>query len=192
MYLIEFIWVEGKVVLMPHWFISKSVVSYLVSRKKRKRISNMSDWHPCICRIQKIEKHPNADTLSIYTVLNEYPVVDKTGKFNVDDLVAYICSDSIVPDLSEWQWLAKKDEDGNPIPLRVKDRIIKARKLRNVYSEGIILPAPSGFNEGDSVIEHYGLVKKQDDEEMLENSGSKYERNEVAPKSFQLFKYDLE
>jgi RNA ligase (TIGR02306 family) len=159
----------------------------------------MSDFHPCIARIQKIEKHPNADTLSIYTVLNEYPVVDKTDKYQVGDLVAYICADAIVPDTEYWHWLAKplkRDKDGSvlipPPPVgqvKEKDRIIKAKRIRNVYSEGLIVEAPIGFQEGDSVAEYFGLTKRVYEEELPETFDA---GNEQAPKTFTLSKYDLD
>lgn len=159
----------------------------------------MSDFFPQVVRIQKKEIHPSADTLSIYTVLNEYPVVDKTDKYQVGDLVAYICADAIVPDNEYWHWLAKplkRGKDGTvligPPPVgQVKEsnRIIKAKKIRNVYSEGLIVEAPPGFQEGDSVVEYFNLTKRIYEEELPDTFDV---GNEVAPKSFTLSKYDLD
>lgn len=167
----------------------------------------MTDFHPQIARIQKVEKHPNADTLSIYTVLNEYPVVDKTDKYQVGDLVAYLCSDSIVPDTEQFYFLCPsvyekvidptymevvQKATGPKYPLGsvpVKCRTIKAKRIRSVYSEGLIVPAPPGLSEGDSIIEHFGLTKREYEEELPERFDA---GNEVAPKTFTLSKYDLD
>jgi RNA ligase (TIGR02306 family) len=162
----------------------------------------MSDFHPCVVKIQKIEKHPNADTLSIATVMNEYPVVIKTGQYNVGDLVSYLPADSVVPDNELFHFLApapKKDKQGNitksfnvgEVP--VKFRTIKAKQIRNVYSEGLLMESPPGFQEGDSVIEHFGLTKRVYEEEEPELNITKgSNENEKDPKTFKLFKYDLE
>ena len=159
----------------------------------------MSDFNPCIVRIQKVEHHPNADTLSIYTVLNEFPVIDKTGKYQVGDLVAYICADAILPDNEYWHWLAKpvkRDKDGAvlipPPPVgqvKPKDLIVKALKIRGTYSEGLIVAAPPGMQEGDSVVEYFGLTKRVYEEELPERGDG---NQESPPKTFTLFKYDLE
>jgi hypothetical protein len=50
----------------------------------------VSEFNPSIVSIEKVEKHPDADSLSIYTVLGDYPVVDKTGKYEVGSLAAYL------------------------------------------------------------------------------------------------------
>jgi len=58
----------------------------------------MSDWTPQIVKIEKVEKHPDADALDICTVLGDYPVITKRNEYQIDDLAGYIPIDSIVPD----------------------------------------------------------------------------------------------
>jgi RNA ligase (TIGR02306 family) len=159
----------------------------------------MSEWLPQVVRIQKIEKHPNADTLSIATIMNEYPVVIKTDQYQVGDLVSYISADSIVPDIDMFSFLApppKKDEQGKVIvpsptvgsvPLR--SRTIRAKKIRGIYSEGLIVAAPPSFQEGDSIVDFFNLTKREYEEELPEKGSND---NEFSPKTFSLFKYDLE
>ena len=107
----------------------------------------MTEWSPEIVKIEKIEKHPFADSLSIYTVLGDYPIVDKTDSFKENDLAVYIPKDTIVPDTEYFHFLTPKnyekyeDENGE-IKTRVngfkyevgsvpeKDRIIKSKKIR--------------------------------------------------------------
>lgn len=159
----------------------------------------MSDFHPCVTRIQKIEKHPNADTLSIATVMNEYPVVIKTGQYKVGDLVSYLCVDSVCPDTEEFNFLGspKRDKEGKIISqpsvgeIPERQRIIKSKLIRSVYSEGLLMPSPPGFEEGDSVIEHFGLNKRVYEEELPEVTKGSND-NEKSPRTFSLSKYDLE
>jgi RNA ligase (TIGR02306 family) len=106
----------------------------------------MSEFHVSIVRLGKFEKHPNADTLEITMAHGGYPVIVKMGAFKEGDLAVYIPVDSIVPNTPEWAFL-----DGH---FR-----IKARKLRGVFSMGMLAPAPVGAQEGDDVREQLGIVK---------------------------------
>ena len=73
-----------------------------------------------------LEKHPDADTLSIVKVYN-YQVVVRTEDWKYQKLGCYIPPDSIVPDRPEYAFL-----DGH--------RHIKVRKLRGVLSMGMLVP----------------------------------------------------
>lgn len=170
----------------------------------------MTDWNPQIVKIEKVEKHPNADTLSIYTVLGDYPIVDKTGKYNVDDLATYIPIDSIVPDTEKYYFLCPKmyekyEEDGEfkqrmvgfkyPVgSVPEKNRIIKAKKILNIYSQGLLdLPIPN-LCLGDSVVEAIGLKKWEEEvEENLPNVKKTKGANAApAPKGWAIPYYDIE
>jgi hypothetical protein len=118
----------------------------------------MSDWSPQIVRVEKVEKHPDADALDIVTVLGDYPVIAKRDEYHVDDLAAYIPIDSIVPDTEDYYFLCPKayekyEEDGevkqrqvgNKYPMGEvpeKYRVIKAKKIRGIYSQGMIVQCP--------------------------------------------------
>lgn len=95
----------------------------------------MSEFYVRAVRIGPIEKHPNADNLSITQIDTEsgpgYPVIIKTGDFKEGDFAAYIPVDSIVPDTEEWAFLKGH-------------RRIKARKLRGIFSMGLLCPLPPG------------------------------------------------
>jgi len=106
----------------------------------------MSDFFPRAVRIGAVEKHPNADNLSITNVEGS-PVIIKTGDFQEGQLAAYIPVDSIVPDTEQWSFLK-----GN--------RRIKARRLRGVFSMGLLAPLPPGnWKEGDDLLKALGIVK---------------------------------
>jgi len=127
--------------------------------------------HKCeVFRVEHLEKHPNADSLSIMPVFG-YQAVVRTSDFNVGDLACYITPDSILPDKPEYEFLKGH-------------RHIKAAKLRGVMSQGLVLPAPAGAQEGDDVAELLGIVhyvpniKNSGDGEMISGppfSGEKYD-----------------
>lgn len=89
----------------------------------------MSEFHVVVIEVGKFGKHPNADTLSILQVLGDYPVIFRTGGFETGQKAVYIPVDSIVPDTAEWAFL-----DGH--------RRIKAKRLRGIFSMGMLAPIP--------------------------------------------------
>lgn len=181
----------------------------------------MSDWNPQVVRIEKIEKHPDADLLEIATVLGDYPIVTKTGEYSVGDLAGYIPIDSIVPDTNQFYFLCPKayekyeDADGNlqqrqvgmkyelgSVPERY--RIIKAKKIRGVYSQGMLIPPPPpqiiefhvypvGYNAGDPIAELVGLKKwEEPEEENLPSIKNKRADQASPPKGWSIPYYDIE
>jgi RNA ligase (TIGR02306 family) len=99
-----------------------------------------------VVRIAEVEKHPNADSLGLVKVYG-YTCAVRLGDFQAGDLVAYIPPDSVVPDNDAFAFLGGH-------------RRIKVKRLRGVYSQGLIVKAPAGSQEGDDVapvlgIEHY-------------------------------------
>lgn len=101
-----------------------------------------------------LEKHPNADTLSIVKVYG-WDCIVKTEQFNGVPLAAFIIPDSIVDtSIPEFAFLR---EQNNKI---YEKRRIKAAKYRGVPSQGLLVPARKHWKLGDDVadelkIEHY-------------------------------------
>lgn len=87
-----------------------------------------------------LEKHPNADTLSIVRVFDYYTAIVRTEDWEGKTIGAYIPPDSIVPDTPQYSFL-----NGS---LR-----IRARKMRGFQSQGLLMPAPEGSKIGDDVAE---------------------------------------
>lgn len=114
----------------------------------------MTEFHVEVVRIGEIEKHPSADTLSITQVHGGYPVIFKTGTYKPGDLAVYVPVDSIVPDTAEWAWLAPAGAS-----LRDKDRRIKAKRLRGVFSMGLLTDAAPSMEEGEDVARLLGITK---------------------------------
>ncbi len=127
----------------------------------------MSEFHVNVVRLGPFAKHPNADSLDITKVF-DYTVVAKHGNFSEGELVVYVPIDSVVPDNEEWHWLAPRDSDGTErFPVgRVpeKYRVIEAKKIRGVFSQGCLMPlpkggGPQGLAEGTEVAAMFGITK---------------------------------
>lgn len=167
----------------------------------------MSSWTPEVVKIKKIEKHPNADNLSIATVMDDYQLIIKTGEFSVGQLAGYIPIDTIVPDNDLFYFLcpnaSEKYEENGEIKTRIvgkkfeqglvpeKFRIIKAKKIRGIYSQGLLLNV-DGLKEGDSIVEYF-LLKKWEEEE--DDDGINYpvkSKGQIdPPKTFNIPYYDI-
>ena len=114
----------------------------------------MTDFHVDVVQIDRIEKHPNADTLSI-AYAGDYPVIVKTGSFKPGDLGVYIPVDSVV-DINDTRFNFL--ENGR----------IKAKKLRGVFSQGLLIQAEPGMYVGDNVAEQLNVTKYLTPEEKRE------------------------
>ena len=105
----------------------------------------------------KLEKHPDADMLSIAYVKGWQCVV-RTEDFKDKTLGAYIPIDSVLPELPEWEFM------------RPRNFRVKTIKLRKVLSQGLLVPAKEGWVEGQDVTEELG-VKKYEPPEPLSFGG---------------------
>lgn len=110
----------------------------------------MSTFKVEVVRLGDFQKHPDADTLSITNIFN-YPVIFQTESFKHGDLVAYVPVESIVPDTPEWAFLGGHNR-------------IKAKRLRGIFSMGLLTPAPPGAVEGDDVAALLGITKYEEPE----------------------------
>lgn len=177
----------------------------------------MTDWQPQIVKIEKVENHPNADALDIVTVLSDYPVIVKRGEYKVDDLAAYLPIDTIVPDTEQFYFLCPKayekyEEDGEVKQRQIgpkyllgqvpeKYRILKAKKIRNVYSQGMLAPLPKqafpfpfDWSVGDSVVQEIDLKKwDEPEEDNIPNAKRiKGGNAEKAPQGWAIPHYDID
>lgn len=105
-------------------------------------------------RIQKIEAHINADSLEICSVAG-YKAITKLGQHKEGELVVFIQPDTTLPD-APWAAFYKS-----------KSKRVRAIKLRNVWSMGIvesldILPVEGDWTdlrEGSEVSQILGIQK---------------------------------
>lgn len=169
----------------------------------------MSDWKPQVVRIEKVEKHPFADSLDIVTVLGDYPVVTKLGEYQVNDLTCYLPIDTIVPDTEFFYFLCpqkiEKYQENDEIKTRSlgpkhsvgsvpeNHRIIKAKKLRGVYSQGLLIRVPN-VNIDSNLVDLLSLKKYEEDEEEnispIKKLGSAIA--EKAPQGWSMPYYDID
>ncbi len=108
--------------------------------------SQPKSTHKCEVVVVHPESHPNADKLEVVKVYG-YSVCVGKGNFNHGDLGVYIPPDSIVPatETFRWVWEAKGyvPAPGGTDPVPEKYRRIKAKVLRGIISEGILVSLPS-------------------------------------------------
>jgi RNA ligase (TIGR02306 family) len=130
-----------------------------------------------VIRIATIEKHPNADALDLVRI-DGFTCAVRRGDFVVGDLVVYVEPDYVVPPTGPFAFLAT---DGNPVR-------IKAKKLRGIYSMGLLVKAPEGAIVGDDVMEAMGIVRYEPP--MPLSTGGDEER--PHPSLASIPKYDLE
>jgi RNA ligase (TIGR02306 family) len=98
-----------------------------------------------VVRIQGARKHENADTLSVASVYG-YPVIFRTTDFAEGDLAVYVPVDSIVPATERWAFLGEH-------------RRIRAKRLRGVFSMGLLTAAEPGMAEGEDVTDRLGITR---------------------------------
>lgn len=85
---------------------------------------------PLVC-IGKIDKHPNADTLSI-TEVEGCPVIFRTGDFQMSQYAIYVPIEAVVPTTNPaFSFLATKEGQTT--------HRIKAKKLRGIFSMGLLV-----------------------------------------------------
>lgn len=107
----------------------------------------MSEFKVEVVQIGPIEKHANADTLSITHIHGGYPVIIKTGEFNEGDKAVYVPVDSVVPaDDPCWEFLAGHTR-------------IRAKRLRGVFSMGLLTAADPSWEIGQNVQEIMRITK---------------------------------
>lgn len=103
-----------------------------------------------VCKIDKIEKHPNADKLSIVGVKGWNCIVG-LDQYNVGDLVVFCPPDSVIP--------SNIIEKYNLEFLKKNGRV-GSIKLRGYLSQGLILDLPEGnWKLGDNVADIFGITK---------------------------------
>lgn len=119
-----------------------------------------SDSRVTVIRVPTPRRHDNADTLSIVDVHGGYPCIIRTGDFVEGALATYIPVDMLVPDTDTFKFLrSKSSKPGSPIR-------IKAKRLRGVFSMGVLVKAPDSAAEGDDVTDLLGITKYEPDIEV--------------------------
>ena len=125
-----------------------------------------------VCKVDNIEKHPNADKLSIITVKGWNCIVG-LDQYKQGDLVVFVPPDSILPES-----LIKKY---NLTYLKNGGRV-GTTKLRGCISQGLILDVPEGkYRVGDDVSEVLGITKWQPPEPAFHNQANQVSKKKLNP-----------
>lgn len=115
----------------------------------------MSEFKVSVVRIADIEKHPNADSLSMTKVHGGYPVIFRTDDYQLGDLAAYVPVDSLVPTCDDrFSFLSDHAKNG-------KYRV-KAKKLRGIFSMGLLVKPQPDWLEGRDVETELGIEKYEE------------------------------
>lgn len=113
-----------------------------------------SDWYGAVVvRITNLSSHPDPETTSlevtrVFGVEGDentgIPVVVRKGEYRVGQLAVYTGIDSLVPtERSRFSFLAKDSKVDRVTGERVYR--VKAKKLRGVYSEGLLTPTSVNY-----------------------------------------------
>lgn len=140
----------------------------------------MLSTHKCEVVPIKLEVHPNADSLSICRVFDEYQVVLRTSDWLDRKLGVYFPPDSIV-DVARPEFAFLKTKEGQITA------VVRAIKLRGLMSFGLMVPAPDFAKEGDDLAEYYGVKRY---EELPPDEPS--EKVSLPPFLAYLQKYDVD
>jgi len=122
----------------------------------------MSDFKAEICKIEKIEIHPNADRLEIVQVKDWNCVVSKNS-FSEGDLCLYFPIDSILPEELE------KKIFGENSKIKLDKHRVRTIKLRGIISQGLVVkPEEVGIcaKEGQDLTTKLGITKYEPPEEL--------------------------
>jgi RNA ligase (TIGR02306 family) len=132
-----------------------------------------------LSKIEKLEKHPDADALDIVEV-DGCPAIVKRGEFKAGEYVVYVPFDMIIPDSEEFDEMFRK-------------RRVKPVRLRGIFSMAIVLKNKWGFKEGDDIGAALGIEKWEPAAEKFVNLkiGKPFDEA-TPPPGISVGKYDLE
>jgi len=132
----------------------------------------MSEFHVVVFEVGKVGKHPNADSLEISQVMDAYPVIFRTGQFKQGDKAVFVPVDALVP-LDDPRWEFLKTDDA-----KTHTRI-KAKKLRGIFSMGVLTEADPSWEIGQNVQEQLRIEKWEP--YVAANTGGENERDPGLP-----------
>ncbi len=120
----------------------------------------MSAWKNEVVIVTEVRKHENADLLDVVlTSMGDYPVITGRNQWKVGDHAGYISSDSVVPSTEQFYFLCPQNSEAYEENGEVRRRNtgpkygwrevpevyrrIKCKKIRSVFSEGLLIPVPT-------------------------------------------------
>lgn len=88
-----------------------------------------------LTKVLKVEKHPNADKLSVYTVYG-FQVIGGLNQYQVGDLVLYVPIDSILPNYLEEALFPTGSK------IKLNGGRVRQIKIRGLASQGMLIGIP--------------------------------------------------
>lgn len=140
---------------LKSWFVSSATRSAFVGQG-----STDTEFSAEVVVIGEIKPHPNADRLEIATFEmkgsgpSSYEVVVGKGEFQPGSLACYFSVDCILPtNHPSFEFLKTRADGAGKTHFR-----LKAARLRGVFSQGLLVSAPSNAEFGQQVAEQYGVT----------------------------------
>lgn len=116
----------------------------------------MKSTHACPVVEIVLNKHENADSLSVVFIEDYTQVVVNTAQWQGKTKGVYIPPQNYVPlSRSEFSFLKKKPDQ--------EWALVKPCKLRGVLSNGLLVPAPNDTPVGENWAEKLGVMHKEDE-----------------------------
>lgn len=141
----------------------------------------MSDFHCEVVEVTDVLAHENADSLEISMVYGTTPVITRIGQFKKGDMAIYVPLESVLPDDERFGFLHERDRQR-----------LRAKKLRGVFSMGLLVEAPDGAVVGEDMTERLGITKYEPPEPGCNGApGQPHEDSEPEPPMFHRYT-DLE
>ena len=111
-----------------------------------------------------LDKHPNADSLSLVKV-DGYQVVVRTEDWKDGDLGVYVQPDSVVPQTEPFKflWVGVDPETFVDGIVPEKRRRITVRKFRKEWSEGLLMPLREFYTQLVGISGDYDAPQEGDD-----------------------------
>ena len=153
------------IALIAAGFVTRARASAARSTSKEGSATD-TEFTAEVVRITQILPHPNADRLEIARFElrgsgeSAYEVVIQKGTYTVGALAAYFSTDCVLPLSHPSFAFLKARPDGAG-----KDFFrLRAARLRGVFSQGLLVPAPDTHEFGDRVDETFGVTYHRDPE----------------------------
>jgi len=135
-------------------------------------METLMSQHECPVISIKLERHPDADSLSLIKY-NGFTLVVKTSDWENESIGVHIPEDYVVPDTEQFKFLGD-------------NKRIKPRKFRGIWSDGIMIKAPPGSVVGQNAMYELGIKRYEPEMEVTFNGD-----NESGPPGYYP-KYDVE
>lgn len=102
-----------------------------------------------VCKVEEVQKHPNADRLDLVRIKGWYCIVGRDN-YKVGDLVVFCPVDSLIPEALVIKHNLTYLKNGNRV---------RTTRLRGVISQGLILDNEDNDKEGTDVASKLGITK---------------------------------